>query len=129
MFTHGAVNPLGHARHEFLYQEVGRPQIEVDVFVEERVVGVGRCREPVDAGIVDQDVDRTRLVGQPADVVGPRQVGGHKACAPAVVFDRLHRLGAPFGAAAMHHDLRAQRGQLLGDRPADTRRRPGDQCG
>ena len=63
--------PFGHARHEFLNQNVRCAQVQVDVLVKGRIVGVGRRPEPVDAGVVDQDVDRARLVGQAADLVGP----------------------------------------------------------
>ena len=68
----GAVAPFCHARHELLDQDVGCAQVQVHVLVEERVVSVGGRAESVDARVVDQDVDRTRVVGQPAHLLGLR---------------------------------------------------------
>ena len=98
-----------------LHEHVRRPQVGVELIIEVVIGGVERRRETVDACIVDQNVDGTRLVGQATHVVPLGDVGGDETCFAAAVFDVLHRLRAPFGVAAVHDDLGAFGSELDGD--------------
>jgi hypothetical protein len=91
----------GHAGSERADQQVRGAHVDGDVGVERRVVGVGRRTEGVDAGVVDQHVDRSRLGGQATDVGSDGQIGGHEARPTAGGGDLLDRCGAAGGVAAV----------------------------
>ena len=127
--TTDAVAALGHTRHQLLHQDVRGSQVDVDVLVEERVVGVGGRTELVDTGVVDQDVDRSRLGGQPAHVVGVGKISSDETCFAAGVLDLLHHLGAAFGAAPVNDDLSAELTELQCDCPTNPGGGASYQCG
>ena len=124
-----AAAPLGHTRHQLLDQDVGGAQVDVDVLVEERIVGVSGRAELVDTGVVDQDVDPPGLGGQPAHVVGVAKVGTDETCRAPGVLDLLHDLGAAFGAAPVHDDLGAELSKLQCYRATNAGGGSGYQCG
>src|SRR5580693_653264 len=115
-----AVAPLGHTRHQLLYQDVGGAQVDVDMLIKEPVVGVGGRAELVDAGVVDQDVDRSRAGGQAAHVVGVSKIGGDESCLPPTVLDLLNHLSAAFGATPVNYDLSAELTELQCYRPTNS---------
>src|SRR5450755_1708746 len=81
---------------------------------------------PDHPGVVNQDVDRAGLLDQ---IVCPgvllRSAATKRALPPSALM--ASATAVPPGFAAVHDDLGAVPGQLLGGRPSDSRRRPGDQ--
>jgi hypothetical protein len=126
---HRAVSALDHPWDQLLDQDVGRAQVGVDLIVGVGIGGVDGRREPVDARVVDQDVDVARLGGQPPHIVGVRYVGGDETCLAAYVFDVAHGLGATLGITPVHDHLGAFVGELHRDGVTDACRRAGDECG
>jgi hypothetical protein len=73
------------------------------VLVEERVVSVGGRAELIHTGVVDQDVDRPGLSGQPAHVVSVGEIRSYETRFSSGILDLLHDLAAAFGAAPVDY--------------------------
>ncbi|MEA2227992.1 MAG: hypothetical protein QOF04_1622, partial [Solirubrobacteraceae bacterium] len=105
-------------------QRAGEDERRADVAVEHLVVVVegefaGGCPAR-DAGVVDEDVDVARGVGEALRVGALGEVGGEEPRAPAGVEDGLDDLGAALGVAPVDDDVGAVRGQSDGDGAPDA---------
>ena len=91
-------------------------------------------RHELDAGVVDQDVDRAEFLDRPAhhrlDRVLLRQVGAVVAHFHRVIGGQFRAELLDFArvAEAVEDDVGAARGERGGDAEADAARRSGDEC-
>ncbi len=109
-------------------------EVDGDLAVEQRIVGVGDGREQHDAGIVHQHVDAAErlrgLVEQMLDRRRVGDVGAHGDGASTGILD-LRRLsfGVRRAARVVDDDREAVLAQAFGDRGANAARRSGhDRC-
>ena len=83
--------------------------------------------EPGEPGVVDQHVDRARLLGEVVHLGRAGEVGRHEAGLTAHRGDRAGHREAAIGVPPVHDDLGALPAELFGRCPADARGGPGYQ--
>ncbi|GAA3159165.1 hypothetical protein GCM10020001_099000 [Nonomuraea salmonea] len=110
-----------------LHEQVGGAQVDLDVRVEGRLVGVGGVGEVEHAGVVDEDVDVPGAFGQRRHLGRPGEVGGFEAGRAARLLDPAQRGLRTLAVAAVHDDAGAAPGQGQGGGAADARGGSGDQ--
>lgn len=119
-----------HVGQHFLGQKPGAAQVDADDLVEQVVVGLEERVERRDAGVVDQDGDRTQLLaglfggGVDRGLVGA--IGINRQGGAAGVADHLRGLFGPGCVDVPDGDLGGVFGQAQRDCAADARTGAGD---